>query len=43
MEDALIKAINIRRFAGSDMISDRIHNETTILAFRQLLEKNDFG
>lgn len=28
---------------GIDIISDRIHDETTILAFRYLLELNDFG
>jgi IS5 family transposase len=33
----------MRRFAGIDMISDRIPDETTILAFRHLLEKNDLG
>jgi IS5 family transposase len=31
----------MRRFAGIDMISDRIPDETTILAFRHLLEKHD--
>ena len=43
MEDALIEVPTIRRFAGIDMISDRIPDETTILAFRHLLEKNDLG
>jgi IS5 family transposase len=33
----------MRRFAGIDMISDRIPDETTILAFRHLLEKHDLG
>ena len=42
-EDALIEVANIRRFAGIDLISDRIPDETTILAFRHLLEKHDLG
>jgi len=41
--DALIEVPTMRRFAGIDMISDRIPDETTILAFRHLLEKNDLG
>jgi IS5 family transposase len=43
MEDALIGVPTIRRFAGTDMISDRIPDETTILAFRHLLEKHSLG
>jgi transposase, IS5 family len=43
MEDALIEVATIRRFAGIDLISDRIPHETTILAFRHLLEKHDLG
>jgi IS5 family transposase len=43
MEDALIEVPTMRRFAGIDMISDRIPNETTILTFRHLLEKHDLG
>jgi len=43
MEDALIEVPTMRRFAGIDMISDRIPDETTILAFRHLLEQNDLG
>ncbi len=43
MEDALIEVPTMRRFAGIDMISDRIPYETTILVFRHLLEKNDLG
>jgi IS5 family transposase len=43
MEDALIAVATIRRFAGIDLISDRIPDETTILAFRHLLEKEDLG
>ncbi|XVN55876.1 transposase [Cyanobium sp. BSA11S] len=40
MEDALIEVPTMRRFAGIDMLSDRIPDETTILAFRHLLEKH---
>jgi IS5 family transposase len=43
MEDALIEVATIRRFAGIDLISDRIPDETTILAFRHLIEKNKLG
>jgi len=43
MEDALIEVPTMRRFAGIDMISDRIPDETTILTFRHLLEKHDLG
>jgi len=43
MEDALIEVATIRRFAGIELISDRIPDETTILAFRHLLEKHDLG
>jgi IS5 family transposase len=43
MEDALIEVATIRRFAGIDLISDRIPDETTILSFRHLLEKNKLG
>jgi IS5 family transposase len=39
MEDALIEVPTMRRFAGIDMISDRIPDETTILSFRHLLKK----
>ncbi len=38
MEEALIKVITMRRFAGIDLICDRIPDETTILTFRHLLE-----
>ena len=31
----------MRRFAGIALISDRIPDETTILAFRQLVEQNN--
>ena len=43
MEDALIEVPTMRRFAGIALISDRIPDETTILAFRHLLEQNDLG
>jgi IS5 family transposase len=43
MEEALIEVPTMRRFAGIDMISDRIPDETTILAFRHLLEKHNLG
>jgi IS5 family transposase len=43
MEDALIEVPTMRRFAGIALISDRIPDETTILAFRHLLEKHDLG
>jgi transposase, IS5 family len=43
MEDALIEVPTMRRFAGIDMISERIPDETTILAFRHLLEKHALG
>jgi len=33
----------MRRFAGIDLISDRIPDETTILTFRHLLEENELG
>ena len=43
MEDALIEVPIMRRFAGTDRISDRIPDKTTILSFRHLLEKHDLG
>jgi IS5 family transposase len=43
MEDALIELPTMRRFAGIDMLSDRIPDETTILAFRHMLEKDHLG
>jgi IS5 family transposase len=43
MEDALIKVPTMRRFAGIDLISERIPDEATILAFRHLLEKHNLG
>jgi IS5 family transposase len=43
VEDALIEVPTMRRFAGIELISERIPDETTILAFRHLLEKHDLG
>jgi IS5 family transposase len=43
MEEALIEVPTMRRFAGIDLISDRIPDETTILTFRHLLEANELG
>jgi IS5 family transposase len=43
MEDALIEVATMRRFAGIFLITDRIPYETTILAFRHLLEQNNLG
>ena len=43
MEDALIEVATIRHFARIDLISDLISDETTILSFKHLLEKHDFG
>ena len=39
MEDALIEVATMCRFAGIALITDRIPDETTILAFRHLLEE----
>ena len=43
MEEALIEVPTMRGFAGIELISDRIPDETTILTFRHLLEKHDLG
>jgi len=43
MEDALIEVPTMRRFAGIDLVSERIPDETTILSFRHLLEKHNLG
>ncbi|MFM1798911.1 MAG: hypothetical protein RLZZ117_1189 [Cyanobacteriota bacterium] len=43
MEDALIEVPSMRRFAGIDLISERILAETTILTFRRRLERHDLG
>lgn len=40
---ALIEVPAMRRFAGIDMISERIPGEMTILAFRHLLERHQVG
>ena len=40
MEEALIEVPTMRRFAGIELISDRIRDDPTILAFRHLLEKH---
>lgn len=37
MEDALIEVPDMRRSAGIDLVSERIPDQTTILAFRHLL------
>ncbi len=43
MEESLIEVPTMRRFAGIDLISERIPDETTIPTFRHLLEKHDLG
>jgi IS5 family transposase len=43
MEEALIEVATMRRFAGIELISDQIPDETTILTFRLLLEKHELG
>jgi len=43
MEEALIEVPTMRRFAGIELISDRIPDETTILTFRHLLEMHELG
>ena len=43
MELALIEIPTIRRFAGIELISDRIPDETMILSFRHLLEKHELS
>jgi IS5 family transposase len=43
MEEALIEVPTMRRFAGIELISDRIPDETTILTFRHLPEKHGLG
>jgi IS5 family transposase len=40
MEDSLYDSESIRRFAGIDLHSDAVPDETTILHFRHLLEKH---
>jgi IS5 family transposase len=41
MEDALYEIESMRRFAGLELVEDRIPDETTILNFRRLLEKHE--
>jgi len=41
MEDALIDVPTMRLFVRIDIVSDRILDATTILAFRHLLAKHD--
>ena len=43
MEEMLIDTPCFRHFAGIDMVSDRILEETTILNFRHLLEEHGIG
>ena len=43
MEEALIEVPTMRRFAGIELISDRIPDETTILTFRHQVEKQKLG
>ncbi|MCX5939343.1 MAG: transposase [Cyanobium sp. LacPavin_0920_WC12_MAG_62_9] len=43
MEEALIEVPTMRRFAGIELISDRIPDETMILTFHHLLEKHELG
>ncbi|MEB3317565.1 MAG: IS5 family transposase [Cyanobacteriota bacterium] len=43
MEEALIEVPTMQRFAGIEMISERIPDETRILSFRHPLEKLDLG
>jgi IS5 family transposase len=43
MEEAVIDVPIMLRFAGIELISDWIPDETTILTFRHLLEKHELG
>jgi IS5 family transposase len=43
MEEALIEVPTMRRFAGIELISDRIPDKMTILTFRYLLQKHKLG
>jgi IS5 family transposase len=43
LEEMLIDTPCFRRFAGIDMVSERIPDETTILNFRHLLEEHGIG
>ena len=40
MEDALYDSESMRRFAGIDLTTDLVPDETSILRFRHLLEKH---
>ena len=39
----MIELPTMRRFTGIELISERIHDETTILTLRHLLEKHELG
>jgi IS5 family transposase len=41
MEEVLIEVSSMRRFAGIELIRDRIPDETTILTFRHLLKNHE--
>jgi IS5 family transposase len=43
MENSLIEVPTKRRFAGIGLVSERNPDETTILAFRRLLEKHNLS
>ncbi len=43
MEEMLIDTPCFRRFAGIDMVEDRIPDESTILNFRHLLEEHSIA
>ncbi len=43
MEESLIEVPTLRHFAGIELITGRIPDETMILTFRQLLEKHRLG
>src|ERR1700682_3630423 len=42
-EDAIYDSESMRRFVGVDLSDDTIPDETTILRFRHLLERNELG
>ena len=42
-EEALIEVPTMRRFAGIELISDQIPDETMILTFRRLMKKHELG
>ena len=41
MEDALIEVPTMRQFAGINLISERVPDQTTILSFCYLWERDD--